>query len=57
MSSSSSNRDHKTDGRKARLEEQLRANLRKRKEQARARAEAKPGDEGMSGTCGKEGER
>ena len=57
MPSSSSNRDSKMDGRKARLEEQLKANLRKRKDQARVRAAAKPSNQGISKTGGKESER
>ena len=54
MSSSNSDRGGKTDSRKARLEQQLKANLRKRKDQARTRADVKTGDQG---TAGKEGER
>jgi hypothetical protein len=57
MSSSSSPRGSKTDGRKSRLEEQLKANLRKRKDQARARADAQRGDSGASPAAGEEGER
>jgi hypothetical protein len=57
MSSSKSDRGGKADARKTRLEQQLKANLRKRKEQARTRADARTGDQGASGSGGEEGER
>jgi hypothetical protein len=41
--------------RTARLEAELRANLRKRKDQARARADSKPGEQGL-GSCGLRGQ-
>jgi hypothetical protein len=56
MSSSNTNRGSRTQGRKARLEEQLKANLRKRKDQARARADTKPGNQDAVGAAGEENE-
>jgi hypothetical protein len=43
--------------RTARLEAELRANLRKRKDQARARADSKPGEQGLGGPADSEGKR
>jgi hypothetical protein len=56
MASSNTNRGSRTQGRMARLAEQLKANLRKRKDQARARADTKPGNRDAAGTAGDENE-
>jgi hypothetical protein len=56
MPGSSSSRDGKAEGRKARLEQQLKANLRKRKDQARARTDTKAGERGAGAVADEKGE-
>jgi hypothetical protein len=55
MSSSNSTREGKADGRRARLEAQLKANLRRRKDQARARSDTKVDDRGAGRRANDEG--
>jgi hypothetical protein len=56
MSNRTSNGGCRTYGRKARLEAQLKANLRKRKDQARARADTKANNQHATGAAGDENE-
>jgi hypothetical protein len=56
MSNRNTKGGSRTEGRKARLEAQLKANLRKRKDQARGRADTKADNQQATGAAGDENE-